>query len=166
MPRPTQSPLTSPSLPSLTSLELNASPLTGDFYQWRIYQDGRPSPISLRIAPRPSSLIPKASLGRTILTTQQALRTYISGHYGATNDPLLPNDDPYKSSSQLTGCFVGIDSFPKGNRHLTYGVVALVLQGLWDFLYKGGRYVEAAFEVQDDQWGSVGIGKVSREAPR
>jgi hypothetical protein len=49
---------------------------------------------------------------------------------------------------------------------MTYGVVALVLQGLWDFLYKGGRYVEAAFEVQDDQWGSVGIGRVSREAPR
>lgn len=53
-----------------------------------------------------------------------------------------------------------------GNRHLTYGVVALVLQGLWDFLYRGERFWEAIFEVVHDEWGTVGVGRVSRDYPR
>lgn len=40
-----------------------------------------------------------------------------------------------------------------------------MLQGLWEFLYRGDRFVEVAFEVLDDQWGLVGLGKVSSVRP-
>lgn len=40
-----------------------------------------------------------------------------------------------------------------------------MLQGLWEFLYRGSRFVEAAFQVMDDQWGVVGLGKVSSARP-
>lgn len=40
-----------------------------------------------------------------------------------------------------------------------------MLQGLWEFLYRGNRLVEVAFEVIDDQWGLVGLGKVSTVRP-
>lgn len=49
--------------------------------------------------------------------------------------------------------------------HLTYGIVENVLQGLWEFLYRGDRLVEAAFEVLDERWGLVGVGKVTVERP-
>lgn len=38
-----------------------------------------------------------------------------------------------------------------------------VLQGLWLYLYMGGRYATCLFEVWDDQFGSVGIGKITPE---
>ena len=60
---------------------------------------------------------------------------------------------------------MGISTYPEGNKFLTYGVVANVLQGLWDYLYKGGRFKEACFEVQDDVHGTVGVGRVTRNLP-
>ncbi len=93
------------------------------------------------------------------------LRAFIQTHYQAADTPLTVSDDPYKSSPRLAGCFVGVDSYPKGNKHLTYGIVANVLQGLWDYLYKGGRWRDAVFEVQDEEWGTVGVGRVSQRLP-
>lgn len=40
-----------------------------------------------------------------------------------------------------------------------------VLQGLWLYLYRGGRFQTAVFEVRDDQFGTVGIGKITPERP-
>ncbi|KAL6716432.1 hypothetical protein ACLMJK_005999 [Lecanora helva] len=139
----------------------NTTLLTTDFQQWHILD----TPTSLRIALRPGTAIPKRALGITLLTTQQTLRAYISTQYRAAETALSPSDDPYKSSPRFTDCFIGVSTFPNGNKHLTYGVVANVLQGLWDFLYRGGREGEAVFEVVDEVWGTVGVGKVTRERP-
>jgi len=38
-----------------------------------------------------------------------------------------------------------------------------VLQGLWFYLYMGGRFSTCVFEVRDDQFGSVGIGRITPE---
>lgn len=38
-----------------------------------------------------------------------------------------------------------------------------VLQGLWLYLYRAGRFQLAVFEVRDDSFGSVGIGKITPE---
>ncbi len=40
-----------------------------------------------------------------------------------------------------------------------------VLQGLWLYLYREERFVTAVFEVRDDQFGTVGIGKITPERP-
>lgn len=40
-----------------------------------------------------------------------------------------------------------------------------VLQGLWLYLYRAGRFQVAVFEVRDDQFGTVGIGKITPERP-
>lgn len=40
-----------------------------------------------------------------------------------------------------------------------------VLQGLWLYLYRAGRFQTAVFEVRDDQLGTVGIGKITPERP-
>lgn len=78
----------------------------------------------------------------------------------------------YKSDPHWVGCFLGVIAYPPPKRplfvieyHLTYGIVENVLQGLWEFLYRGNRLVEVAFEVIDDQWGLVGLGKVSTVRP-
>lgn len=40
-----------------------------------------------------------------------------------------------------------------------------VLQGLWLYLYRAGRFQQAVFEVRDDQFGTVGIGKITPDRP-
>lgn len=40
-----------------------------------------------------------------------------------------------------------------------------VLNGLWWYMYRGGRYRLAVFEVRDDQFGTVGIGKITPDRP-
>jgi len=35
-----------------------------------------------------------------------------------------------------------------------------VLQGLWQFLYKDGRFTEVRFQIEDERWGTVGVGGV------
>lgn len=75
-------------------------------------------------------------------------------------------DDPYESDLRYgQGCHIGVATLPSGYPHLTYGIVMDVLQGLWLYLYRGGRFAMALFEVADDQFGSVGVGKVSPERP-
>lgn len=116
--------------------------------------------------------IEKANMCRTILGTQQALRAQIAAHYQLRDLPLQSDDEPYKSDPHWAGCFLGVIAFPPAKPprflieyHLTYGIVEIVLQGLWEFLYMGERFVETAFEVLDDQWGLVGVGKVSSVRP-
>lgn len=74
-------------------------------------------------------------------------------------------DDPYESDARYPGCFFGVATFPIGYHHLTYGIVMNVLNGLWWYLYRAGRYQLAVFEVRDDQFGTVGIGKITPERP-
>lgn len=33
-----------------------------------------------------------------------------------------------------------------------------VLLGLWQFLYRDGRFTEVRFQVEDERWGIVGVG--------
>lgn len=40
-------------------------------------------------------------------------------------------------------------------------MVANLLQGLWTYLYREGRFFGVSFEFNDDVWGVVGVGKVS-----
>jgi hypothetical protein len=40
-------------------------------------------------------------------------------------------------------------------------MVANLLQGLWEYLYREQRFHGVMFEVIDDVWGAVGVGKVS-----
>ena len=40
-----------------------------------------------------------------------------------------------------------------------------VLQGLWLYLYREDRFQVAMFEVRDDQFGTVGIGKITPDRP-
>ena len=49
--------------------------------------------------------------------------------------------------------------------HLTYGMIADSLQGIWIYMYRGYRLVGAIFEVNDDTWGIVGVGKISVNRP-
>ncbi len=74
-------------------------------------------------------------------------------------------DDPFESDVLYTGCFFGLKSFPPGYNHLTCGMLADVLQGIWLFLYRGDRSRSTLFEVHDDTWGRVGVGKVTRDRP-
>ena len=74
-------------------------------------------------------------------------------------------DDPYESDRRWTGCFFGVATFPVDAHHLTYGVVMNVLQGLWLYLYRADRFHQAVFEVRDDQFGTVGIGKITPKRP-
>ncbi len=74
-------------------------------------------------------------------------------------------DDPYESAARYPGCFFGVATFPVGYHHLTYGIVMDVLQGLWLYLYRAGRFQTAVFEVRDDQLGTVGIGKITPGRP-
>lgn len=71
------------------------------------------------------------------------------------------DEDPYESDARYSGCFFGVATFPIGYHHLTYGIVMNVLQGMWLYLYRGDRFHTAVFEVRDDQFGTVGIGKIT-----
>ena len=72
-------------------------------------------------------------------------------------------DDPFESDELHTGCFFGLKSYPPDYKHLTCGMLADVLQGIWLYLYRGDRSRTTVFEVRDDTWGRVGVGKVSRD---
>ncbi|KAM0797638.1 hypothetical protein BDR22DRAFT_892067 [Usnea florida] len=117
----------------------------------------------LRIAVKEGA-IAKTDLGRTILRTQQTLAAFIRS-YDADDKPLARLDDPYESNPHYTGCFFGVATFPMDSHHLTYGIVMNVLQGLWLYLYRAGRYQGAVFEVRDDQFGTVGVGRITDERP-
>ncbi|KAF6223222.1 hypothetical protein HO133_000064 [Letharia lupina] len=108
--------------------------------------------------------IQKPNIGRTILRTQQSLAAFIKA-YDADDTPLARLDDPYESDIRYSGCFFGVATFPIGYHHLTYGIVMNVLQGLWLYLYRAGRFQMAAFEVRDDQFGTVGVGKITPDRP-
>ena len=105
--------------------------------------------------------IAKADLARTILQTQKELREFIT-MYDASGKILNPLEDPFESSPEWEGCFFGLRSYPLDQEcRLTYGMVADTLQGIWEYMYRGGRYVGAIFEVNDDTVGRVGVGKIS-----
>ena len=100
------------------------------------------------------------------MQTQVRLRRYIATHYRAEEDVLFPRDDPYLSSAQLTGCFVGVATFPPDEpKRLTYGMLEAALRGMFDVLWREERYLSADFYVRDDTLGTVGIGRVSRKRP-
>lgn len=40
-----------------------------------------------------------------------------------------------------------------------------VLKGVWEFLYRSGRFVDADFYILDEDLGTVGMGRVSRDTP-
>lgn len=156
-----------PHLPLNTSAFLNTTSPDNAMIPYRV--PNTPTTLKFGLLQNP---IQKANMGRTILRTQQALRAQIASTYQLRDLPLQPDDEPYKSDPYWTGCFLGVIAWPpvKPPRfiieyHLTYGIVENVLQGLWEFLYRGDRFVEAAFEVIDDQWGLVGLGKVTTKRP-
>ena len=105
-------------------------------------------------------------MARTFLRTHVEIRRYIATHYQAANDVLFPSDDPYMSSPEITGCFFAVGHYPlEDQSQLTYGMVDNVLKGMWEFLYRGGRFVVAEFYVVDEHLGTVGIGLVEKERP-
>ena len=105
-------------------------------------------------------------MARTVLQTQVTLRRYIRDHYQAAHDVLFPSDDPYMSDLDQSGCFLAVTHWPEGRpKHLTYGMVDNVLKGIWEFMYRGERFVEANFEVFDEQLGVVGSGLIERGFP-
>ena len=98
------------------------------------------------------------------MQTQVRLRRYIATHYRAEEDVLFPRDDPYLSNAQLTGCFVGVSTYPRDEpKRLTYGMLEAALRGMFDVLWREERYLSADFYIRDDTHGTVGIGRVARE---
>ncbi|KAL8948999.1 MAG: hypothetical protein Q9222_004855 [Ikaeria aurantiellina] len=123
------------------------------------------SSLTLRITTESAQPISRAALGTTLLSMRARLRAFIRLN-GAGDTPLRPGDDPYESSPQLRGgCFIGVATWPPGAGLMTYGAVNVVLQGLFLFLYQERRSWFAVFEVKDDQFGVIGIGKVTTEQP-
>ena len=105
-------------------------------------------------------------MARVLLQTQVTLRRYIKGHYKAAEDLLFSSDDPYMSDMDLDGCFFAVTHWPLDRpKHLTYGMVDNVLKGVWEFMYRGGRFVETDFEVFDEQFGVVGSGLMETDVP-
>ena len=102
----------------------------------------------------------------TILHTQLRLRRYIATHWQSVSDILFYSDDPYISDSQYQGCFFAITHWPPDRqKRLTYGMVDAALKGVWEFLYRGGRFVKADFYVDHDTLGRVGFGRVDKDRP-
>ncbi|KAL2052890.1 hypothetical protein ABVK25_006830 [Lepraria finkii] len=135
-----------------------ANPSASDVY--RI--PGTHTFLRLAISDEP---IVKANLGRTILQTQKQLRDFITA-YRAYDMLLNRLEDPFESSEEWTGCFFGVTSYPMDQDfHLTYGMIADSLQGMWNYMYRGDRLIGAVFEVNDDTWGVVGVGKISVSRP-
>lgn len=133
--------------------------LTDTVYRYRVPY----TPTTLILSFIPEEPIQKAFLGRTILRTQEDIRVYIASH---TSGAKIPLDEAYESDRRWTGCFFGVQPYPKDYRKLTYGIVGNVLEGLWWVTYREKRYVTTIFEVRDDKWGSVGRGKVSLRGDR
>lgn len=104
--------------------------------------------------------IAKEDLGRTILQQQLEIRNFIERH-DAFNMSLRRFDDPFESPEDSFGCFFGVKGWPIDHDHLTCGMVANLLQGLWEYLYREERFHGVIFEVIDDVWGAVGVGKIS-----
>lgn len=135
-----------------------ANPLTNDVYR----VPGTHTFLRLAISDEP---IDKADLGRTILQTRKQLRDFITA-YRAYDMLLNRLEDPFESSEEWTGCFFGVMSYPMDQDfHLTYGMIADSLQGMWNYMYRGDRLLGAVFEVNDDTWGVVGVGKISVSRP-
>ncbi|KAM0805423.1 hypothetical protein BDR22DRAFT_884954 [Usnea florida] len=123
------------------------------------------TPITLEFFPG-TTTIEASDMARTLLQTQVTLRRYIRTHYKAAQDLLFPSDDPYMSDLDLSGCFLAVAHWPEDRpRHLTYGMMDDVLKGVWEFMYRGGRFVEANFVVFDEQLGVVGSGLIERGFP-
>ena len=102
--------------------------------------------------------IAKENLGRTILQTQIEVRSFIELH-DASNMSLHRLDDSFESQDDLSGCFFGVKMYPDDYNRLTCGMVANLLQGLWNYLYREGRFFGVVFEVIDDVWGVCGGGE-------
>lgn len=123
------------------------------------------TPITLRFVLYTNPIEP-TDMQRTILQTQLKLRRYITTHYKAATDVLFHSDDPYMSDSEYTGCFFAITHWPPNRqKRLTYGMVDAVLKGVWEFLYRGGRFMKSDFYVDHETLESVGYGRVDREGP-
>ena len=103
-------------------------------------------------------------MGRTILRTQQRFRQYIAEH-AAEDTSLRRGEDPYESDPRWEDCFVGVATWPTGTSLLSYGMVYNVLEGLWLYMYRGDILMTGVFEVKDDQFGIVGIGKIAKDRP-
>lgn len=122
--------------------------------------------IVLTINVRTEVPIERQYLERTLLQTHIRLRQYIRTHYHADQDVLFSNDDPYISDRDLEGCFFGVGHWPRRReKRLTYGMVDIVLRGIFDVLYREEWNVGADFYVVDDVLGEVGIGRVARDRP-
>lgn len=140
-------------------LNLSSETLSSNFGEIFAYPvPGTNTKLYITFPPKPQS-IPKAKLGNTILKTQQTLRTYVTEHHAAFLS-LRNQDDPYESNSDWKGCAFCVTHYPATHRHLTYGTVLNVLQGLWLFLYRDGRFTEVRFQVEDERWGIVGVGSL------
>lgn len=108
--------------------------------------------------------IPRFKLGRTILRTQAEVREYINRH-DANDTSLAVADDPYESNLYWEGCYFGVAEFPFGTKLLTYGIVYNVLEGLRLWLYMDKIDKAAVFEVRHEQFGAIGMGRISPHPP-
>lgn len=108
--------------------------------------------------------IPRFKLGRTILRTQAEVREYINRH-DANDTSLAVADDPYESNLYWEGCYFGVAEFPYGTKLMTYGIVYNVLEGLRLWLYMERIDKAAVFEVRHEQFGAIGMGRISPVPP-
>jgi len=104
--------------------------------------------------------IPRFKLGRTILRTQAEVRDYINTH-DANDTSLTVADDPYESNPYWEGCYFGVAELPYGTKLMTYGIVYNVLEGLRLWLYMDRVDKAAVFEVRHEEFGAIGIGRIS-----
>lgn len=128
--------------------------------------------LLLRMAGYPPHTIPRSALGRTILSAQTRIRAHLKAH---GDGELGAGDDPFETPTHLTGrCFIGIASSHSissaSDVKLTYETLLVILQGLWEFMYRGGHECEVVFKVEDkarerrrEGEELVGVGKVLRE---
>ena len=118
------------------------------------------------ISVKTGSPIVPMDLHDTLLRTQINLRRSILNHYHAEADILADGDNPYVSSATSTGCWVAIKSWPDDEpNRLTYGMVDIVLTGLWDAVYLARRDFEADALVRHDTLGIIGYAFILKERP-
>ena len=103
-------------------------------------------------------------MAQTIHRTIEEVQDFITAH-DASDKPLNWLDDPFVSSEMWQGCYIGVKSKRRNreagrNEHCTVGVLANVLQGLWNVLFVGGRFSGATVGIFDDTWAFVGIAMV------
>lgn len=109
------------------------------------------------------------NIQHALLNTQIRLRLSILNHVHAEGDVVQEADDPYTSDtkSAAAGCFVAIGHSPDYKpKRLTYGMVSLVLKGLFDVLYIERQNVAADVMVAHDTIGVVGYAAVIRDLSR